>query len=174
MLEAALRDIEARRQRFAGVPTMWIALSQLPRFASADLSSLHYCASGGAPLPVEVARRLKAMAGVELLGGWGMTETSPAGTNIPKNRPDKSGTIGLPLPGVYIDVVALDDPRRRCWRRRDRRELRVFGPNVTAGATGTGPKDTAEAPSSTAVSSPATSATWTRTASSSSSTASRT
>lgn len=130
--ETALAEIERGATVFAGVPTMWIALSQLPRFASADLSSLRYCASGGAPLPVEVARRLKAMAGVELLGGWGMTETSPAGTNIPKNRPDKAGTIGLPLPGVFIDVVALDDPCR-VLAPGETGELRIFGPNVTQG-----------------------------------------
>ncbi len=130
--DTALAEIERGVTVFAGVPTMWIALSQLPRFASADLSSLHYCASGGAPLPVEVARRLKAMAGVELLGGWGMTETAPAGTNIPKGRPDKAGTIGLPLPGVYIDVVALDDPRR-VLSAGETGELRVYGPNVTSG-----------------------------------------
>ncbi|CAG1014106.1 MAG: AMP-binding protein [Rhizobiaceae bacterium] len=130
--ETALTEIERGATVFAGVPTMWIALSQLPRFAIADLSSLRYCASGGAPLPVEVARRLKAMAGIELLGGWGMTETAPAGTNIPKGRPDKAGTIGLPLPGVYIDIVALDDPRR-VLSPGETGELRIFGPNVTSG-----------------------------------------
>jgi len=130
--ETGLGEIERGVTVFAGVPTMWIALSQLPRFASADLSSLRYCASGGAPLPVEVARRLKAQAGIELLGGWGMTETAPAGTNIPKGRPDKAGTIGLPLPGVYIDVVALDDPLR-VLAPGETGELRVFGPNVTQG-----------------------------------------
>ena len=130
--DTALDEIERGVTVFAGVPTMWIALSQLPRFASANISSLHYCASGGAPLPVEVARRLKAMAGIELLGGWGMTETAPAGTNIPKGRPDKAGTIGLPLPGVYIDVVALDDPHR-VLRPNETGELRVFGANVTSG-----------------------------------------
>lgn len=130
--ETALSEIERGASVFAGVPTMWIALSQLPRFASANLSSLRHAASGGAPLPVEVARRLKEMAGVELLGGWGMTETSPAGCNIPKGRPDKLGTIGLPLPGIYIDVVSLDDPTR-VLPPGETGELRIFGPNVTSG-----------------------------------------
>lgn len=141
--EAALAAIEHGVTVFAGVPTMWIALAQLPRFAAADLSSLRYCASGGAPLPVEVARRLKAKAGIELLGGWGMTETAPAGTNIPKGRPDKAGTIGLPLPGVYIDVVALDDPRR-VLAPGETGELRVYGTNVTSGYWKR-PEDTARA-----------------------------
>ena len=140
---AALAEIERGVSVFAGVPTMWIALCALPGFAEANISSLRYCASGGAPLPVEVTRRLKAMAGIELLGGWGMTETSPAGSNIPKNRPDKAGTIGLPLPGIFIDIVALDDPSR-VLQPGETGELRIFGPNVTSGYWNR-PEDTARA-----------------------------
>lgn len=130
--ETALAEIERGVTVFPGVPTMWIAICGLPGFEKRDISSLHYAASGGAPLPVEVARRLKDMAGVELLGGWGMTETSPAGTNIPRGRPDKSGTVGLPLPGIRMKVVALDDPRREL-APGETGEVAVHGANVTAG-----------------------------------------
>ncbi|HWK67553.1 MAG TPA: AMP-binding protein [Rhizobiaceae bacterium] len=130
--ETALDEIERGATVFAGVPTMWIAICSLPGFEKRNLSSLHYCASGGAPLPVEIARKLKARTGLELLGGWGMTETSPAGTNIPKNRPDKLGTIGLPLPGIYLDVVALDDSKR-VLPPREIGEIRAYGANVTHG-----------------------------------------
>ena len=44
-------------------------------------------------------------------GGWGMTETSPAGTNR-RLRGGKPGSIGVPMPGIVMEVVALDDPRR--------------------------------------------------------------
>lgn len=130
--ETALSEIEQGATIFAGVPTMWIAICSLPGFEKRNLSSLRYCASGGAPLPVEVARKLKALTGLELLGGWGMTETSPAGANIPKNRPDKLGTIGLPLPGIYLDVVALDDSKR-ALPPGEVGEIRAFGANVTRG-----------------------------------------
>ena len=130
--ETALAEIEAGATVFPGVPTMWIAICALPGFASRDISSLYYCGSGGAPQPVEVARKLKDMAGIELLGGWGMTETSPAGTNIPRGRPDKSGTVGLPLPGIAMRIVALDDPRREL-PPGETGELAVRGANVTAG-----------------------------------------
>lgn len=130
--QTALAEIEGGATVFAGVPTMWIAICALPGFEKRDLSSLRYCGSGGAPLPVEVARKLKAATGLELLGGWGMTELSPAGTNIPQNRPDKLGTIGLPLPGIYLDVVALDDPTR-VLPPGEIGEIRAFGPNVTSG-----------------------------------------
>ena len=130
--ETALREIEAGATSFPGVPTMWIAMAAQPDFASRDFSGLRYCASGGAPLPVEVARKIKAGTGHDLLGGWGMTETSPAGTNIPVTRPDMVGTIGVPLPGIWMDIVALDDPDR-VLPPGETGELRIVGPNVATG-----------------------------------------
>lgn len=130
--ETALSEIENGATTFPGVPTMWIAIAAVPGFEKRNLSSLRYCASGGAPLPVEVARKLKTATGHDLLGGWGMTETSPAGTNIPKGRGDKVGTIGIPLPGIYMDIVALDDPTR-VLPQGQTGELRIFGDNVTGG-----------------------------------------
>jgi long-chain acyl-CoA synthetase len=128
--ETALMEIENGATSFPGVPTMWIAIAAVPGFEKRDFSSMRYCASGGAPLPVEVGRKLKKITGHDILGGWGMTETSPAGTNIPKGRGDKIGTIGVPLPGIYMDIVALDDPTR-VLPQGETGELRIFGDNVT-------------------------------------------
>ncbi len=83
-------------------------------------------------MPVEVARKIKNATGHDVLGGWGMTETSPAGTNIPPGRGDKVATIGVPLPGIWMDVVALDDPSR-VLPQGEVGELRIYGPNVTRG-----------------------------------------
>jgi long-chain acyl-CoA synthetase len=130
--KAALQEIERGVTVFPGVPTMWIAICALPDFGTRDVSRLRHAASGGAPLPVEVQRKLKAMARVDLVGGWGMSETAPAGTNIPKGRPDKPGTIGLPLPGIYMDVVAADDPTRSL-PAGEVGEIRILGANVTRG-----------------------------------------
>ncbi|MCW1934872.1 AMP-binding protein, partial [Pararhodobacter zhoushanensis] len=118
---------------FGGVPTTWIAVTQLPDIDRRDLTSLSYAGSGGAPLPVEVERRVRQLTGLALRGGWGMTETAPSGTNIPVQMPEgKAGTIGIPLPGVEVQIVALDDPRR-VLGAGETGELRVRGPNVTAG-----------------------------------------
>ncbi|MBL8571598.1 MAG: dicarboxylate--CoA ligase PimA [Phreatobacter sp.] len=126
-------DFEKRRATiFPGVPTMWIALVNHPRFATVDLSSLIYAASGGAPLPVEIARRFESRAGFRLTGGWGMTETSPAGTNVPNTGLSKPGTIGLPLPGLELDICALDDPHK-VLPPGEIGEIRIRGPNVTRG-----------------------------------------
>ena len=128
-----LHDIEVKRATvFPGVPTMWIALANSPGIEGRDLSSLKRVSSGGAPLPVEVAERFETLTGHRLLGGWGMTETSPAGTGLPMNGTGKAGSVGLPQPGILMDIVALDDPRRRL-SPGEKGEIRIKGPNVTQG-----------------------------------------
>jgi long-chain acyl-CoA synthetase len=132
-LEGTLRDIEQKKATvFAGVPTMWIALANAPGVEKRDFSSLRHAASGGAPLPVDIERRILELTGQRLGGGWGMTETSPAGTAVPRAATHKPGSIGVPLPGVDMEIVALDDPHR-VLPAGERGEIRVKGPNVTRG-----------------------------------------
>ena len=129
---SALDEIEAGSNVLPGVPTMWIAITQQPGFERRDLSTLTQTASGGAPMPVEVARRFRDKTGLELLGGWGMSETSPAGTNLPKGWPEKAGTIGIPLPGIVLRVVSLNDPAVEL-EQGETGELAIRGANVTSG-----------------------------------------
>jgi long-chain acyl-CoA synthetase len=129
-IEAVLRDIEVNRvTSFPGVPTMWAALVNFPGIEQRDLSALRTCNSGGAPLPVELAERFGRISGLALPSGWGMTETSPAGTSSPLRGPAKPGTIGLPLPAITVEVVALDDPCR-VLGPGEVGELRIKGKNV--------------------------------------------
>ena len=132
-VETTVRDIEVKRATsFPGVPTMWISLVNTPGIEQRDFSSLRFVGSGGAGIPVEVAERFYRLTGHRMGGGWGMTETSPAGTSLPKDYADKSGTCGLPLPGILMDVVALDD-NRRVLEAGAIGEIRIKGPNVTRG-----------------------------------------
>jgi len=123
---------ENRATVFPGVPTMWTAIANHPGIDQADLSSLRFASSGGAPLPVEIAQRLERLTGFRLGGGWGMTETAPAGTNLLAGTEPRMGAIGLPLPGLVMDVVALDDPHR-ILPPGETGELRIKGPNVMQG-----------------------------------------
>jgi long-chain acyl-CoA synthetase len=132
-VEAVMRDIEVKRATaFPGVPTMWIAIAALPDLDKRDLSSLVSCGSGGAPLPVEVARIFERKVGMKLKSGWGMTETCSPGTGHPPEGPDKPGSIGLMLPGIELDVVSLDDPKQ-VMPVGEVGEIRIRGPNVTKG-----------------------------------------
>jgi long-chain acyl-CoA synthetase len=143
-VEAVMRDIEFKRATaFPGVPTMWIAIAGLPDLDKRDLSSLVSCGSGGAPLPVEVAKIFERRVGMKLKSGWGMTETCSPGTAHPPEGPDKPGSIGLMLPGIEMDVVSLDDPTRE-MPIGEIGEIRIRGPNVTKGYWNR-PKETAEA-----------------------------
>lgn len=142
-VDAVMRDIEVKRATyFPGVPTMWIAIAALPDLDKRDFSSLTSIGSGGAPLPVEVAKFFERKIGMKLKSGWGMTETCSPGTGHPPEGPDKPGSIGLMLPGIELDVVALDDPTR-VLPPGEVGEIRIKGPNVTKGYWNK-PKESAE------------------------------
>ncbi len=128
-----LDDIEIRRATaFFAVPTMIVALVNRPDIGARDLSSLRACSSGGASMPHEVAMRWTALTGIRLGGGWGMTETAPAGTSMIPGHDYGAGAIGHPLPGIEMDVAALDNPAR-VLPPGTIGELRIRGPNVTSG-----------------------------------------
>ena len=128
-----LDDIEKNRATvFPGVPTMWIAIAADPSLETRDLTSLVSAGSGGAPLPVEVARLFEAKTGLKLKSGWGMTETCSPGTAHPAVGPDKPGSIGLMMPGVELDIVSLGDPSQVLPTGQSG-EIRIKGPNVTKG-----------------------------------------
>jgi long-chain acyl-CoA synthetase len=116
----------------SGVPTMWTALSRSPTIDKRDLSSLRAIFSGGAPLPVEIAERIEALTGYRLGGGWGMTETSPTGTNILPGARNIPGGIGVPLPGIEIRIVDPNEPTREV-PLGEVGEMAIRGPNVTNG-----------------------------------------
>ena len=132
-VDEVFRDIaELHAEVMYGVPTMWIALAEHPAAAAADFSRLTSVHSGGAPMPADVAARVGRILGRTLLGGWGMTETSPAGTRIPPTAPASPGLIGAPCPGIDLRVVSLDDPSR-VLPPGERGELAIKGKNVFAG-----------------------------------------
>nr|WP_277819407.1 AMP-binding protein [Pseudoroseomonas vastitatis] len=142
--EAVLRDIaEHRVTLFTGVPTMWIALLNHPASRQADVSSLRACVSGGAPLPFEIGQRVEQLMGQRLRVGWGMTETAPAGTRVPLSATLRPGLIGVPLPGIEMRIVALDDPGR-VLPPGEAGEIAIRGPNLFRGYWNK-PADTAAA-----------------------------
>src|ERR1700760_1296144 len=132
-VEAVMRDIEVKRATyFPGVPTMWIAIAALPDLDKRDFSSLYSAASGGAPLPVEVANILDRKVGMKLKSGGGMPETCSPGTAPSSEGPDKPASIGTMLPSIEMDVVSLDDPTK-VMPTGEVGEIRIKGPNVTKG-----------------------------------------
>jgi long-chain acyl-CoA synthetase len=131
--DAVLKDLAAKKITiFPGVPTMYTAILSHPEAGKYDLSSLKFCNSGGAPLPVEVGQRFQETTGCRLLEGWGMTETSPTGTFTPTHAPQRPGSCGLPTVGVIIKFASVDGSGRYV-PLGERGELCISGPNVMKG-----------------------------------------
>jgi len=91
-----------------GVPTMFIAELEHPRFKEFDLSSLRTGMMAGAPCPLELMQRVTTeMQLTEITIGFGMTEASPTVTQTDKDDPieRRVGTVGRVAPHVEIKIV---------------------------------------------------------------------
>jgi long-chain acyl-CoA synthetase len=120
-----------RPRMMPGVPTLFNAMLRHPHIRNFDLTSLEYCISGGAALPLEIKRGFEALCGCSLVEGYGLSETSPVVTcNLPEI--EREGSIGLPLPATEISIRSLDDPARE-MPRGEPGEICIAGPQVMTG-----------------------------------------
>jgi fatty-acyl-CoA synthase len=122
-----LEAVQAERcTALHGVPTMFIAQLEHPRFPEFDLASLRTGIMAGAPCPVEVMKRVQHdMHMKEVLIAYGQTETSPVNHQTTKDDPlDKQvETVGRPGPHLEIKlvdelgtVVSIGQPGEICCR----------------------------------------------------------
>jgi long-chain acyl-CoA synthetase len=133
VLDDAMKLIDKTKPSvMPGVPTMFIAMLNHPKLASFDLSSLKFCLSGGAPLPVDVKQKFERLTGCKLVEGYGLSEASPSVTCNPLEGPVKEGSIGQPLPGTVVSLRDLADPTREV-PRGEKGEICVKGPQVMKG-----------------------------------------
>lgn len=110
---AALASIEKHRvTTMFGVPAMFLFMSQVPQFETADLSSLRYLICGGAPVPEPLMRRY-AERGLAFAQGYGLTETAPLalvmGLDESAAKIGAAGNKVLPLSDVRL-VDATNSP----------------------------------------------------------------
>jgi long-chain acyl-CoA synthetase len=116
---------------FIGVPTMFSALIAARNIADHDLSSLRFCISGGAALPLEVQRNFEALSGCRLVEGYGLSEASPVCAVSPLTG-GKPGSVGLPLPQTIVEIVSLEN-RDRLLGAGEHGEICITGPQVMMG-----------------------------------------
>ncbi len=133
---------ETRPTVMAGVPTLFNALAKAPDIKSHDLSSLKFCISGGAPLPLEVKREFERVSGCTLVEGYGLSETSPVSHINPPGGPVREGSIGLPVPGTLMSLRQIGAPEREV-APGEKGEICIAGPQVMKGYWRK-PQDTAE------------------------------
>ncbi len=99
----------------AGVPTIWSDLLRHAQSNPVDMSSLRMITAGGAAVPRQLIERFRDEHGVQLVQGWGMTETSPLcalATPPRQAAPDEEiewrAKTGRIVPGVEIRICAED------------------------------------------------------------------
>lgn len=142
----ALRLMEQEKVTvFAGVPTMYWGLLACETADDFDLDeisgNLRIAISGGAALPLEVLNSFKKRFNVDILEGYGLSETSPVATFNRTDVPSKPGSIGPPVWGVDVRLIDAD------WNEIEGEgpgEIAIRGHNVMAGYYKR-PEQTAEA-----------------------------
>ena len=99
----------------AGVPTIWSDLLRYAQSHEVDLSSLRMITAGGAAVPRQLLERFESELGIEMVQGWGMTETSPLCSLAlpprgipPEEEMDWRAKTGRIVPGVEVRVAAED------------------------------------------------------------------
>lgn len=107
---AVLSAIERHHvNAFAGVPAMFVALLYTPDAEKYDTSSLRYCVSGSAPLPLAILEGFQKKFGCQILEGYGLSEATTVLTGHSQNMPVKPGSVGKPVSGVELRIVDEDD-----------------------------------------------------------------
>lgn len=129
-LKDTLKLIDKNKPHFfPAVPAIFSAINNYKDIDKYDLSSLKYCISGGAPLPVELRKQFEKKTGCYLVEGYGLTESAPVATINPPGGKNPPGSIGLALPGTKIRITDQDDPNKELGLN-ERGELCIKGPQV--------------------------------------------
>ncbi|HXW33137.1 MAG TPA: long-chain fatty acid--CoA ligase, partial [Acidimicrobiales bacterium] len=121
-----------------GVPTIWNDLLRYSETHDVDLSSLRMLTAGGSAVPRGLIEAYQERFGVEIVQGWGMTETSPvAAVSRPPKRTaarehmDYRARAGRVLAGVEVRVVD-EDGSVLPYDGKSVGEFEIRGPWITA------------------------------------------
>ena len=113
-----------------GVTSMYLALTQSPRWPNADLRTLRSALSGGAPLPVALLQAYLDR-GLMIIQGYGLTEASPGATML--RAADGVRKIGSAGTACFFTDVRVVTPGLADVAAGEEGEVLVQGPNVTPG-----------------------------------------
>lgn len=117
---------------FPAVPTIYASINQSPDLSKHDLSSIRFCISGGAPLPLEVKESFERLTSCRLVEGYGLSETAPVATCNAMRDVNKPGSIGQVMPQTQIAIRGLEAPHE-LMPVGERGEVWIKGPQVMAG-----------------------------------------
>jgi long-chain acyl-CoA synthetase len=115
---------------FSGVNTLFGALLAHPRIGEVDFSKLTGAIGGGTAVLPTTSAKWKTLTGLDILEGYGLSETSPILTSNPATITEFSGTVGLPLPSTDIKLLNDKDEEVPIGERG---EVCAKGPQVMKG-----------------------------------------
>jgi long-chain acyl-CoA synthetase len=67
--------------------------------------NMRIAVSGGSSLPLEIIKEVKERLGVQILEGYGLSETSPVATFSDPDSEPRPGSIGIPIWGVEVKLI---------------------------------------------------------------------
>jgi malonyl-CoA/methylmalonyl-CoA synthetase len=114
---------------FMGVPTLYVRLLSEPGLNAGLASHMRLFISGSAPLLIDTFKAWQTRTGHTILERYGMSETVMLTSN-PYEGERRGGTVGVPLPGVYLRVV---NDQGQPVPAGEIGDIHVKGPNVFAG-----------------------------------------
>jgi long-chain acyl-CoA synthetase len=99
---------------FNGVPTLYIALLNHPdvQNGKVDFKSIKICFSGAAALLADTKQRFESLTGGRIVEGYSLTEAMMALCVNPVKGPNKTGSVGMPLPDVHVGIFDADEGTR--------------------------------------------------------------
>ncbi|MBU3064934.1 AMP-binding protein [Nocardia sp. NEAU-G5] len=121
---------KARATYFSAVPTIYRMLADLPATVRPDTSSVRLGICGAAPASVGLLAEFEGRYGIPVIEGYGLSESTCASTINPLAGERKPGSVGLPLPGQRIRILADDGSEAVPGESG---EVLVSGPNIMRG-----------------------------------------
>ncbi len=132
-LKQTLNTIHKKKPTiFPAVPTIYASINQATNLSKFDLSTIRFCISGGAPLPLEVKETFERLTGCRLVEGYGLSETAPVATCNAMRDLNKPGSIGQVMPQTEISIHHIEPPHDP-MPMGERGEVWIKGPQVMIG-----------------------------------------
>ena len=127
-----LKAIDAHKATvLPGIPTIYSVLGSFRDLGKYDISTIRFCISGAAPLPLTVLKDFERITGGIIIEGYGLSEASPVTHCNPRGGVRKDGSIGLPVSDTDCKVVDMDTGQD--LPEGSTGELCIRGPQVMKG-----------------------------------------
>ena len=127
-----LKAIDAHKATvLPGIPTIYSVLGNFRDIGKYNVSTIRYCFSGAAPLPVTVLKDFERLTGGIIIEGYGLSEASPVTHCNPLKNVRKDGSIGMPVPCTDCKIVDMDTGQD--LPEGSTGELCIRGPQVMQG-----------------------------------------